>query len=56
MKGQKDQRGRNCLNGTRCEEIGERKESRERRCGDGGHFEKREDDENDDDLKIGMEE
>ena len=30
-KGQRDQRGRKCLNGTHWDEIGQRKERRERR-------------------------
>lgn len=46
MKGQKDQIGRNCLNGTHWDEIGQRKESKEKR----GPVE----DENNSDLKIGM--
>lgn len=55
MKGQKGERGRNCLNGTHWEEIGRRKERREERLyGDEGHFQKREADENNDDLKIWM--
>lgn len=36
--------------------AGEKKVKREETfCGDGGRFEKREDDESNDDLKIGME-
>lgn len=54
MKGQDGELGRKGLNGTQWEEIGWRKEE-ERFCGDEGHFEKREEDKNNDDLKIGME-
>lgn len=59
VKGQQDQRGRKCLNSTHWEEIGQRKESRERRgpvaTGDQAHFQKHEEDEIDGDLKIMME-
>lgn len=40
MKGQKGELGRNCLNGTHWDKIGQRKE-KERFCGDEGRFLKR---------------